>query len=80
MLNRLRAKLQAGEITFGLRDEAGESHFNPPSLRGVSQGGPYFHDNRAATLEEVFTRHRHQLGGELSKPDLDALLAFLNSV
>jgi cytochrome c peroxidase len=64
----------------GLRDEAGGSHFNPPSLRGVSQGGPYFHDGRAQTLEEVFTRYRHQLSGALSTEDLKDLLAYLNSL
>jgi YVTN family beta-propeller protein len=64
----------------GLVDEVGNRHFNPPSLRGVSQGGPFFHDNRAATLPEVFTRHRHQLKGELPQQELDDLLSFLNSV
>jgi cytochrome c peroxidase len=64
----------------GLPDEAGNTMFNPPSLRGVSQGGPYFHNNSAATLEEVFTRSRHQLKGELAKADLDDLLAFLRSL
>jgi YVTN family beta-propeller protein len=64
----------------GLRDRVGNTAFNPPSLRGVLHGGPYFHDNRAATLEEVFTRHRHQLEGELSKQELHDLLAFLGSL
>jgi YVTN family beta-propeller protein len=64
----------------GLRDEAGLRQFNPPSLRGVSQGGPFFHDNRAATLEEVFTRHRHQLKGKLSKSELADLIGFLRSL
>jgi YVTN family beta-propeller protein len=64
----------------GLSDEAGLKAFNPPSLRGVSQGGPYFHDGRAATLAEVFARHRHQLKGELTKQELDDLLHFLGSL
>jgi YVTN family beta-propeller protein len=64
----------------GLRDEAGGKHFNPPSLRGLSQGGPYFHDNRAATLSEVFGRYRHELGAELSQEDLSDLLQFLGSL
>jgi cytochrome c peroxidase len=64
----------------GLKDEAGKSLFNPPSLRGVSQGGPFFHDNRARTLEEVFTRYRHQLKGELSKAEVSDLLSFLRSL
>jgi YVTN family beta-propeller protein len=54
--------------------------FNPPSLRGVSQGNRYFHDNRAANLEEIFTRHRHQLKTELTKQELADLLTFLRSL
>jgi YVTN family beta-propeller protein len=64
----------------GLRDEAGNDHFNPPSLRGVSQGGPYFHDNRAASLDEVLRRYRHQLRSELGAADLRDLEAYLNSL
>jgi YVTN family beta-propeller protein len=64
----------------GLGDEANHRAFNPPSLRGVSQAGPYFHDGRAATLAEVFTRQRHQLRGELGSKELDDLLAFLEGL
>jgi YVTN family beta-propeller protein len=64
----------------GLADEVGNREFNPPSLRGVSQGGPYLHDGRAATLEEVFARHRHQLKAELAKNDLSDLLRFLRTL
>jgi YVTN family beta-propeller protein len=64
----------------GLADEAGGRQFNPPSLRGVSQSGPYFHDGRAATLEEVFTHHRHQLEGKLTENELHDLLTFLRSL
>jgi YVTN family beta-propeller protein len=64
----------------GLTDEAGVKVFNAPSLRGVGQGGPYLHDGRAATLAEVFTRHRHQLKAELAKDELEDLLTFLRSL
>jgi DNA-binding beta-propeller fold protein YncE len=64
----------------GLADEKDHRTFNPPSLRGVGQGGPYFHDNRAATLEDVFAVHRHQLKKELAKTDLADLLIFLRSL
>lgn len=64
----------------GLVDEKGKKEFNPPSLRGVSQAGPYFHDGRAATLAEVFTRYRHQLEEPLPKQQLEELLAFLRSL
>jgi YVTN family beta-propeller protein len=64
----------------GLRDEVGGSHFNPPSLRGVSQGGPYFHDGRAATLEEVFTKHGHPSANFLVAHDVRDLVHFLGSL
>jgi YVTN family beta-propeller protein len=64
----------------GLADENGLRQFNPPSLRGVRYGGPFFHDGRAATLEEVFTKHRHQLPAPLPEPELAALMAFLRSL
>jgi cytochrome c peroxidase len=64
----------------GLIDEVGNKEFNPPSLRGVAQGGPFFHDGRAATLEEVFTRQRHQLKSELTPTELADLLGFVRSL
>ncbi len=70
----------AGSYDVGLVDEAGHKHFNPPSLRGVSQGGPYFHDGRAPTLSEVFARQRHQLKSVLTKQELEDLLAILGTL
>jgi YVTN family beta-propeller protein len=64
----------------GLRDELGGTRFNPPSLRGLSQGGPYFHDNRAVSVKEVLTRHHHQLSGQLAEQELMDLLHFLGSL
>lgn len=64
----------------GIHDKRGTTEFNPPSLRGLSQRGPYFHDNRAGRLEDVFTKHRHGLDGELSRKELDDLLAFLRDL
>ncbi|HEV3116557.1 MAG TPA: cytochrome c peroxidase, partial [Gemmataceae bacterium] len=69
-----------GAYDVGFRDEVGNTRFNPPSLRGVSQGGPYLHDNRAATLEEVISKYRHQLKNELTKQDREDLLMFLRSL
>jgi YVTN family beta-propeller protein len=64
----------------GLADEVGKTRFNPPSLRGAGHGTAFFHDGRAATLEEVFTRHGHQVPRDLPRKDLDDLLAFLRSL
>jgi YVTN family beta-propeller protein len=64
----------------GVRDEAGNTAFNPPSLRGIAQGGPFFHDGRAATLEDVFGRCRHQLKNDLASSERQDLLHFLRSL
>ena len=64
----------------GLADKQGNNRFNPPTLRGVGQRGPYFHDNRAGSLEDVFRKHRHQLKQDLKEPELFDLLAFLRSL
>jgi mono/diheme cytochrome c family protein len=64
----------------GLKDELGQSKFNPPSLRGVSQRDALFHDNRAASLEEVFRKFRHQIREGLTASDLSDLVQFLLSL
>jgi DNA-binding beta-propeller fold protein YncE len=64
----------------GLADEKGLRKFNPPSLRGVGQGYRFFHDNRAASLEEVFTKYKHKVGNGLAPEDLADLLRFLRSL
>jgi cytochrome c peroxidase len=64
----------------GLTDEKGLTKFNPPSLRGVSQGYTFFHDGRAKSLEEVFTVHGHMLDRPLSDNELADLLRFLRSL
>lgn len=60
----------------GLRND----NFNPPSLRGVSQRPNFFHDNRASSLREVFTRYRHPDGDLIPQKDLEALLAYLKQL
>jgi cytochrome c peroxidase len=64
----------------GLKDQQGNTQFNPPSLRGVGQRAPYFHDNSAANLEEVFKKHGHQLDRDLEDSELADLTAFLRSL
>jgi DNA-binding beta-propeller fold protein YncE len=68
-----------GVHDVGFADEKGLREFNPPSLRGVGQGYRFLHDNRAATLEEVFTKFRHKVGGA-SRSDIDDLVRFLRSL
>lgn len=64
----------------GLEDEMGRKEFNPPSLRGVVQGIAFFHDGRAATLEDVFMRHHHQVPADMPSNEVDDLLTFLRSL
>ncbi len=64
----------------GLKDELKQNTFNPPSLLGVGQRGPYFHDGRAKSLDDVFELHGHQLPRDLSTDELNDLIQFLRSL
>lgn len=55
--------------------------FKVPSLRNVAMTPPYFHDGSVATLPEaVRVMAKVQLGKELPKADVDAIVAFLDSL
>jgi YVTN family beta-propeller protein len=57
--------------------------WNPPSLRGLWDRGPYLHDARARTLDELLTEHHvpEKLGGEaLTGAERKDLIAFLKSL
>jgi YVTN family beta-propeller protein len=69
-----------GAYDVGFADEHGHRTFNPPSLRGVGQGYGFLHDNRAATLEQLFTKFRHKVGPGLPADDLADLLRYLRSL
>jgi cytochrome c peroxidase len=64
----------------GLTDKLGNKLFNPPSLRGVSHRGPYFHNNSAATLDDVFQKHQHPSGAEYSEDEVKDLVKYLRSL
>jgi cytochrome c peroxidase len=54
--------------------------WNPPSLRGVFDRGPYLHDGRANTLDEVLEAFHapEKLGGRALTPqERQDLIAFL---
>ncbi|MDA0285137.1 MAG: hypothetical protein O3B86_17450, partial [Planctomycetota bacterium] len=72
----------ASPLSFdvGFRDEAGKRYFNPPSLMGVSQRGPYFHDNRAARLVDVLLEFDHADAASLPDTEIDDLVDFLKSL
>jgi len=57
--------------------------WNPPSLRGLWDRGPYLHDGRAATLSDLLDKHHppEKLGGEeLNKEELNDLIEFLRAL
>ncbi|MGH8645706.1 MAG: hypothetical protein ACREX4_15095 [Gammaproteobacteria bacterium] len=58
--------------------------FNVPSLLGVGNSAPYFHNGAAQTLEDVFAQHNLPGGGTIAGTLDDgqeaALLAFLKSI
>lgn len=64
----------------GLTDKQGNKLFNPPSLRGVSHRGPFFHNNSAATLEDVFQKHQHPANVKYSDEDVRDLVRYLKSL
>lgn len=64
----------------GLQDEAGAKKFNPPSLRGIGQQERFLHDGRAASLDELFTKHAHPDGEASSREEAAALRRFLESL
>lgn len=70
-----------GVADVGLDDgPGGNSRFNPPSLRGLAYTAPYFHDGRAATLEDVFRVHRHKVPPRITDEQIADLVEFLLSL
>ncbi len=56
------------------------SLYNPPSLRGIGWSAPYFHDGRAASLDEVIRIHPPNRNDSLSAPQRRALATYLESL
>ena len=55
--------------------------FKVPSLRNVGKTAPYFHDASAATLEDAVRQMgKHQLGLELTPPEVSGIVAWLGSL
>ncbi len=72
-----------GTYDVGLEEDGSPyDKWNPPSLRGLWDRGPYLHDGRADTLDDVLKYHGPQrLGGEELTPDeRKDLIAFLKSL
>jgi len=62
----------------------GEMKFDTPGLVRISTTAPYLHDGRAATLEEIFTKHNaaglHGRAADLSAEQLADLVEYLKSL
>jgi YVTN family beta-propeller protein len=62
----------------------GEDRFDTPSLRGVRLTAPYLHDGRAATIDEIFTKHnakkQHGSADGLTAEELADVIAYLKSL
>jgi cytochrome c peroxidase len=71
------------EVGLESKDDAYKG-FNPPSLRGVGTRGPWLHDGRAKSLEQVFRKHHlpSKLTGEEDPTDAELrdLIEFLKSL
>lgn len=57
-----------------------EAGWDTPTLREVWRTAPYLFDGRAATMEEVFTVHKHGIDGKISRKDAEALAEYVNSL
>jgi cytochrome c peroxidase len=73
---------QGDQGRFAITHREGDKMmFKVPSLRNISETAPYFHDGGAATLEEAVTlMGRHQLGLELDKAEVGAIVTWLRSL
>lgn len=57
-----------------------ENGWDTPTLREVWRTAPYLFDGRAATLEEVFTVHKHGIEKKISKKEAEELAEYVNSL
>jgi cytochrome c peroxidase len=79
---RQRPLVAADLGRFNVTGQEVDRHvFKVPSLRNVAETAPYFHDGSAATLDDaVAIMGRYQLGRELSRDEIDSLVAFLKTL
>jgi cytochrome c peroxidase len=62
-------------------DESHRQVFKVPSLRNITETGPYFHDGSVPTLDEAIRlMAKHQLGKELDDADVRSIAVFLGSL
>lgn len=72
------ADLGRFEVT---QNEADKMVFKVPSLRNITKTGPYFHDGSIGSLDDaVKLMGSHQLGRDLTDPQVKQIIAFLDSL
>ncbi len=63
------------------KNEAEKHYFKVPSLRNITETGPYLHDGSVKTLEEmVRLMGEHQLGKTMSDEEVGSVVTFLKSL
>lgn len=63
------------------KDEADKFKFKVPSLRNIALTAPYFHDGKAATLEEAVRQMAWlQLGRKLEEKEVNSIVTFLKAL
>lgn len=57
-----------------------DAGWDTPTLREVWRTAPYLFDGRAATMEEVFSVHKHGIERKVSDKEIEALTEYVNSL
>jgi YVTN family beta-propeller protein len=80
----LYTDLEAHDVGTVTADERIGPEFDTPTLRGLYDSAPYFHDGSAATLYEAITRSspegEHDVSELLSEAQIQDLIAFLRAL
>ena len=63
------------------KNEGEKGFFKVPSLRNITETGPYLHDGSVKTLEEMVRKMaEHQLGKQLSDEETASIITFLKAL
>jgi len=80
----LYTDLQMHDVGTATADERIGPAYDTPTLRGLYDSAPYFHDGSAATLVDALTRpspgSEHDVSGLLSEAEIADLAAFLRAL
>ena len=75
---------QTHDVGTATNDEKIGPHYDTPSLRGLYDSAPYFHDGSAATLHDALTyptsNSEHDVQNVLTPSEIQDLIAFLEAL